>query len=153
MNEEQLFQLMEFWRKQTVGILDMTSEKEADIIPVGFSNNLRWNLGHILISLPGLVMTRSGERFPYSKEYLAYFNRGTSPKDWEDAPPTLAEIKEKLESQLEMIQRSVSGKLEQKLEEPFMGLETVGGLLGFAINHEVLHIGTMLAMRKVVAIN
>lgn len=150
MNEEQLFELMNFWQKQTLDLLDLTNEEEADVILEGFSNNLRWNLGHILISLPGLVMPRIGENFPYPKEYLTYFNRGTSPKDWTDTPPSLNEIKEKMEAQTELIKQHVTGKCDQPLEKPFMGMTTVGGLLAFAINHEVLHIGTILGMRKVV---
>lgn len=27
-----------------------TTEEEADIVPEGFKNNIRWNIGHILLT-------------------------------------------------------------------------------------------------------
>ncbi|MFF3923476.1 DinB family protein [Paenibacillus lactis] len=46
MNEALLNQL-DFARASTLAAAKDVTEQEADIVPEGFANSIRWNLGHI----------------------------------------------------------------------------------------------------------
>lgn len=148
MTEKQLLLLLSFWRQYTLNVIEDITEDEADHIPDGFSNNLRWNIGHILVSSAGLLLPRLGADIPYPSVYLEQFNRGTSPKEWTSAPSSLATLKEELKAQPELLKAHLHGRLDEPLTESFIELDTIGGLVGFAINHEMLHAGVIMGMKK-----
>jgi hypothetical protein len=47
--ENYLLTQMKFVRTSTIRSVEGLDEKLADIIPKGFNNNIRWNLGHIYL--------------------------------------------------------------------------------------------------------
>ncbi|TCP30583.1 DinB family protein [Scopulibacillus darangshiensis] len=148
MNEALLFKQLNFWRNRTLAILDETTEEEADKMREGFSNNIRWNLGHILVIHDRLLLSLAGEPSSVPDSYVAYFNKGTSPADWEDAPPTLTELRGKLEAQPMKLEEVLTGRLEEKLVTPLKGMETVKEMIAFAPTHEAMHVGTILGLKK-----
>lgn len=148
MNEEQLFGQMIFWRQKTLKALDATTEEEADKMPEKFSNNLRWNFGHILVLTDSILLKAIGETITVQERYIHYFDGGTSPKDWKEAPPSLDELRRNLEAQALRLEAILKGRLDEGLAKPFLGLNTIGGLLLFAMNHECLHLGTINGLKK-----
>jgi hypothetical protein len=46
---EVLFNQLESYRSYILGVLENVSGEEADEIPKGFNNKIRWNLGHIYL--------------------------------------------------------------------------------------------------------
>ncbi len=152
MNEEQQLYLLGFWRQYTLNQIKGITEENADVIPEGYSNNLRWNLGHILVSHAGLILPRIGVEVPFGKDYLESFNRGTSPGNWSAETPALDTLYKDLEEQVDLLKYHLKGRLDEQLTEPFAGLSTVGGLTGFAISHEAVHAGTVIGMKKALKI-
>lgn len=47
--ESHLFKQMDFVRGQTLKLMEGVTEEQADVIPEGFRNSIRWNLGHIYV--------------------------------------------------------------------------------------------------------
>jgi uncharacterized damage-inducible protein DinB len=88
MKEEGIFEQYDFCRDSTIELLDsIASEEQADVIPDGYSNSLRWNLGHILVAQEGILYSFGLNQPGYiSKNIQEAFQPGTSPKDWSVLP-------------------------------------------------------------------
>lgn len=152
MNEEIMFRQWKTWRGMIIKLLDKMSEEEADQMPTPFRNSIRWNAGHLATGIDSFV-SKSLDTEPFLPErYKELFASGTSPQNWEGDVPTLEELKQVLLDQPDQIERVTAGKLDSKLLEPFLGMETLGEVLAFMISHDALHLGTMSAIRKTIKI-
>ncbi len=158
MNEEMLFTLVQTARAGTLQTAKKVQSEYADfadVIPEGFKNNVRWNLGHIATVTDQLANYPAGEKPELAKPFHQSFANGTSPKDWNDETPSLEEIIQALEEQPAKLKEKFAGRLSDPLPKPFslVGVEfkTVGDLLAFNLYHEGLHAGqinTMLRQAK-----
>ena len=152
MNDSQVLKQFAFWRYQTIQALDATTEEQADRLPEGFTNTIRWNLGHILVTADFAL-----ERFTEMEKllpgnYTALFKAGTRPEEWIESPPSLAEIKQYLLEQNNHI-KDLEGKLRDPLQQEFsigsyLNLKTIDELLLFLMNHENLHLGTISGLKR-----
>jgi hypothetical protein len=138
--------------KTVRGITERTikkiSEDISDIIPIGFNNNIRWNLGHIAYVQEKLVFGISGEEMNIPKVYEQLFSAGTKPAGWEEIPPSLVEIGETLTRQKTRIKEFIQGRFYEELPTPFTNrggitFYTVGETFLFSFYHEALHIETI----------
>lgn len=46
---EILFKQLESYRSTVMDVLRDVTDEEADLVPSGFNNNIRWNAGHIFL--------------------------------------------------------------------------------------------------------
>ncbi len=153
MNEEMLFTLLETSRAgtlQTAKKVQADHADLADVIPEGFNNSIRWNLGHIAAILDQLANYPAGEQPELPKEYNKAFSNGTSPKNFDDSTPSLDAIIQALEEQPKKLKEKFSGRLGDTLPKPFplAGVEfkTVGDLIAFNLYHEGMHLGQINTM-------
>jgi hypothetical protein len=157
MNEEMLFQQMNFIRTRTITALDATSETIVTEIPNGFKNNLLWNFGHIFLAQDNLLYSFLKEKHNVPPHYLELFNMGSSPHNWNLKPPSLSEIRSHLIEQPDRIMESFSGRLNEKGEKPFtlrsnIQFHTLGEVLGFANWHEGLHQGYINSIKRALGV-
>ena len=138
MKEKNVFGQMNFWRGHVIDLLKETPEDDLLIIPEGFSNNLLWNAGHILIVYDQHLMQ-------LEEKYYHLFSSGTSPNDWPSNHLDIQAILEKLEQQADLIAKKFAGRLQEKQNE-----QTIEELLNFMINHECYHYGVMRSLKKVI---
>ena len=141
-------------RSLTLSALNSASEEAADIIPNGFHNNIRWNMGHILVTQDFFMYGPSCPHLPAS--YPALFAPGTKPANWEGDIPSLATLAAQLEEQKTRIQEEFAGRLDEKLPQPFQlgkkgTMNTVGELLTFSLFHEGMHMNTFSLLNKVIS--
>lgn len=138
-------------RKNLLRFMDSYDAGQMNRIPDGFSNNLIWNLGHILVVQQLLVYGLSGQPLHIPKKLVLRYQRDTRPggpvDDFE-----ISEIRERLEATVLL--------LEQDLEaarfgafRPFTnsaGFEVTNLQEAITFNnfHEGLHLGYMLSIRK-----
>lgn len=147
MNEEMIFQQINLVRQNTLNEMIDLSVEQADQMPEGFNNTIRWNLGHIYTVQNALVSKFGGINIETPARYLELFAPGTKPADWQGEVPTLDELKQTLEEQPEKLKEALSGKLDEKAVEPFKSLSTIGEILNFTMYHEGLHMGTIKGLR------
>ena len=107
-----LFEQLQFVRQGTLHIIKDISETQADIVPEGFNNNIRWNLGHIYL----VHALFSQDRAPSG--YGSLFKMGSKPADWTVQPPALPELLELLEAQPNRIQEQLLDRLDESLPYP-----------------------------------
>jgi len=148
MNEEMIFKQINLVRQSTSDELKDLTEEQADQIPEGFRNNIRWNLGHIYTVQNALLSKFGGKDVDMDPRYLQLFAPGTKPTDWKGDVPTLDELKETLEKQPEQLKNALIGQLDEKAAQEFNSLSSVGEILNFTLYHEGLHMGTIKAFKK-----
>jgi len=129
------------------------SADQFNKIPPGFSNNLIWNLGHIVVVQQMLVYNLSGLPMAVSGEMVAKYKRGTKPS----GSVLAAEIDEIRQLLIDTIKKTETDHASGlfKNYQPFTTMS------GYAINsaddaanfnnyHEGVHTGVMMAIRKFV---
>lgn len=144
----------ELIRGITLATLVNTTEDAANIVPVGFSNNIRWNLGHILLSQDFLLFGPTGTPLPPS--YGALFAPGTKPADWQGDIPTLETLAAQFKEQSARIKETLQSRLNESLPQPLsLGdkgtIHTYGEMLLFTLYHEGMHMGCISGLRKGIA--
>lgn len=149
--ESLIFGQLEMNRNRTLEMIAGVSEQQADLIPQGFNNNIRWNAGHILTIQERFAFRLIGEKMDLSEELMGLFLNGTKPADWQSAPPDMAQLRKLLEEQPARIRERLQGRLDEKLTVSFKTLERLSESLVFSIGHEGLHTGYIWALKKIVA--
>lgn len=130
----------------------------ADRCPPGCKNNLRWQLGHIIVSAEHLVFGLAREPRLTPEAWAKYFAINTSPADFDPGTPSWAELVEALESTSdELLARVAAVDATARLPEPFelrsigYTIPTRGGTIAMAIWHEGLHTGQMMTYGHLLA--
>jgi len=76
---EALFRTWETSRGIYNGFLDKYTLEQLNFIPNGFSNNLIWNIGHIIVSQQGLIYRLSGNGTIIPITMTEKYKNGTRP--------------------------------------------------------------------------
>lgn len=147
-NYEVLFNQLESYRKETLGLVEMITEEQADFIPEGFNNNIRWNMGHIYLDQFLWLQHLTKEPAPIPSGYNELFGFGTKPTTWMSQVPSLDELKKHLADQPKLIRELYSDRLDEVFPTTEDGIHTIPQVLVRTIFHEGLHIGAILAIRK-----
>jgi hypothetical protein len=147
MNEELIFDQFAMWRNWTIASAETLSLDLVDKVPSGFSNNIRWNMGHILGWDHGIYQNLCQER-KLSLKYHLMFSNGSKPSNWEEEPPSFVEILENLKIQQEHLIDASRGKLDTPLDKPFLHMTTLGEMFLFQISHESLHMGYISSIKR-----
>lgn len=145
-----VIQQLDFIRQITLYEMVNLSEEQADQMPKGFSNTIRWNLGHIYTVQNMFLSKYGGKKIETPHRYLELFAPGTRPVDWEGEVPTLDELKQLLVEQPAKMKEALIGQLQDKAVKPFKSLSTIGELLLFTIYHEGMHVGTIRGLKKLI---
>lgn len=157
MNEKMLLDQMRFWRQRTLASIKATQEEKADIVPEGFNNSIRWNFGHVLFSQESLIQLSTGRSNTLPDEYVSLFAGGTKPSEWESEPPTLEMLFNQLNKQTDALLEFLNGKTHEEMPEPFdfgplLKMTTVGEVVTFTIQHELLHNGFIDGLKRALKI-
>lgn len=127
------------------------SLEQLNAIPQGFSNNLIWNIGHIVVVQQMLVYKLSGLPMIISDEMVAKYMRGTKPEG-DVSQEEVDEIKTLLFSTLEKVEKDFA-------DEIFNGYQEFTTMSGFTVKnaqeamtfnnyHEGVHTGIMMQIKK-----
>ncbi len=152
MNENMIFNQLEMVRTSALHFLKKTTEEDANIQPKGYSNNIRWHLGHIYVTQEFLTFNFADEPMNLPENYVAMFGPKTSPADWSVEPPSLDEISVLLSEQTDRLKKTFTGRFDEKATKLFkagpLEISTLGELLLFNVYHESEHIGIMKGIKK-----
>ncbi|MEQ2525231.1 DinB family protein [Bacillaceae bacterium CLA-AA-H227] len=150
MNErhEVLFNQLATYRSELIGVAQSVTAEEAESIPNGFNNNIRWNLGHVYLDQYLWIQSVTKEKVNVPAEFQSWFAYGTSPSDFTKETPTLEELIVLLEQQPEDIKSVYGERLEEKLVPTEMGMHTIEQVLIRTIFHEGMHLQAILDIKK-----
>ena len=120
--------------------------------PEGFTNNVAWNVGHLVLAQQGLCYQRCGVTPPIGMEKLGEMRKmyggGTSPADWDENPDTDELLKMLTELPAHMTEDIAAGKFDgyekpEPQEGRFPPPDSVLHAFIFNQYHEGLHAGTI----------
>ncbi|MCC5943634.1 MAG: DinB family protein [Bernardetiaceae bacterium] len=138
-------------RRNFIALLDDFSVEELNNIPKGFSNNLIWNFGHIVVTQQILCYKLTENSLHISDAWLEHYRKGTKPSGAANESEIIALKKEAL---------ILLDKFEKDYQSGiFKQFQTYKTSYGYTLNsleeavhfnstHEALHYGYALALRK-----
>ena len=128
----------------------------TEAYPPGCRNNLRWQLGHAVLSSEMLVCHRRGNSTTVPPAWVAWFGRDTSPADFTAETPSWAELTAALTASTAHLTAWLAvcdptAALTEPLVAPQFGLDvrTVAQAVHFASAHEAIHFGQMAVYQRV----
>jgi uncharacterized damage-inducible protein DinB len=143
-----LFNQLESYRSEILGVVENVTNEEADIVPKGFNNSIRWNLGHIYLDQYLWIQAVTKEKTIVPEEYHSWFGWGTSPNNFSSETPSLEELKDLLKEQPARIKMAYGDRLEQEFPPTEMGMNTIEQVLIRTIFHEGIHLQAILNLKK-----
>ena len=146
---------LKFARIYTMGRLSQVKDDTWDKQPTGFTNTIRWNVGHIYCSLENFTSTVLPAYEQRHQEWQALFARGTSPANWEGQIPSNEELIASLQEQMPRIVEALEGKLDHVLPEPLkigdmLTMGTANAVIQFALWHEGVHSGVIHGLNRAI---
>lgn len=148
------FDVLRQTRRTLAALADALPEAARTAIPDGFSNHVLWNVGHLAVTEQALTYGLVGLPLGVSPEFAAAFRKGSSPAEW-DRPWSYDEVRDLLLSLPDQTEADYrAGHFESFREyrtTPGVVLSSVEDAVRFNLYHEGVHLGSVLALRKLVA--
>mgnify|MGYP000953304834 CR=1 FL=1 len=148
---ESTFKIWETNRKHFAQLIDRYTLEQLNKIPEGFSNNLVWNIGHIIVAQQGLVYRLSGLTINVTDEMNEKYRNGSKPTGT-TTQAELDELKVLLFSLLEQTKEDYAAGKFSTYNEYTTGtgfhLASTKDAFEFNNYHEGLHFGFMMNIRK-----
>lgn len=143
-------------RKLYTKFFDEYTTAQLNLIPKGFSNNLIWNIGHIIVAQQSLIYKGSNLPMNISEELFNSYKPGTKPTGLTSAQE-IEELKEWLTSVIQTTEEDyANGKFvtyNERTTATGFNLTSVKDAFEFNNYHEGLHLGYMMSIRKFVKNN
>ena len=139
-------------RANTIKLLKGLTLAQLNSIPSGYNNNILWNAGHNVVVQGMLCYGLSGNTLPFSDVLRDKYKKGTTASAFSQAD---------LDAVLELLE-TMPLKMEEDYENGIfnsyktyetsygMTLSSIEEAISFNNVHEGLHLGYMMAMRKLV---
>jgi len=147
------FEILTNLRKNTQQLLDQLDLSQVNKIPEGFNNNIIWNAGHAVVIQYLLTYGLSGVEIPLSKELIKKYRKGSQASD-QTSQEELDELRALLTSSVEQLRQDYEKGLFKEFKPYIVGLgtklNTIEEAIMFNNSHEGVHLGYMMAQRKLV---
>lgn len=150
---EQTFNITETSRKVLSQFLQDHTLEQLNAIPEGHSNNLIWNIGHIVVVQQMVIYKLSGLPMMISDELVEKYKKGSKPEQG----VTQAEVDE-IQSLLFETVNQTKADFNDKIFKNYQEYTTSAGItlrnaedaMAFNCYHEAIHTGIMMGIRKFV---
>ncbi len=150
---EQTFELNRTCRKLIAPFLEEYTLDQLNTIPEGFSNNLFWNIAHVVVTQQLLIYKLSSLNMLVSDELVDKYKKGTKPEHIA-TQADVDEIKQLLFDLIDQTQADYgSGVFTQFTEYPTSSgfvLKNVKDAMAYNNFHEGLHLGIIMSLKKLV---
>jgi len=136
-----------------LGLVNDMSDDQLNKIPEGFKNNIIWNMGHLIASQQDLCYIRGNLPIVVDEGYIKLFKSDTKPQGIisSDAIETIQKLL------LPTIDRLESDYKQRMLTsfKPYKnryGVEllTIEDAINYLVLHEGIHLGYIMALKKLV---
>jgi hypothetical protein len=152
-NMKDTFEVNSTSRKMLNAYFENYTLEQLNKIPEGFSNNLIWNIAHIVVTQQILVYKLSGLPMMVSDEMVEKYRKGTKPGQ-DVTQEEAEEIKVLLFDTLHKLETDYNNGIFVNYQEYPTStgyiLKSAVGAIEFNNFHEGLHIGIMMSIRKFV---
>ncbi|MGM5469973.1 DinB family protein [Flavobacteriaceae bacterium LMO-SS05] len=150
---ESTFKIWKSNRNLFLEYFDNYTLEQLNKTPEGFSNNLIWNIGHIIVAQQALIYKSSELQGYVSDELFGLYKPGTKPTG-QTSEKEVRELKELFTSIIEKTETDFHNGKFIKFNEATTGngfhLGSLQDAFEFNNYHEGLHLGFMMNIRKFV---
>lgn len=134
-------------------VIDGLSIEQLNTIPSGFKNNIVWNIAHLVVTHQLLCYKNSGVPSKVSEEMIAQYKKGTVPNG-----PITSEAFEEIKSLFISLVSQFESDYKSGLFKTYTPYTTsvditlidIDTAIDFNAFHEGIHLGVLLALRKLV---
>lgn len=145
--------LLRATRNNILGIYAAHDETKLNEIPAALNNNLAWNAGHVIATMELLTYGLAGLKTPSGKAFIDRFRKGSRP-DGPISAEDHAHITRQLIGGIDQLEEDLQnldfGNYKEYTTSYGVTLKNVDDALTFNNMHEAMHLGTMLALRRLV---
>ena len=145
--------IWEINRNLYLSFFDTYSLQQLNKIPESFSNNLIWNIGHVIVAQQALIYKMCDLPGYISDDLFALYKPGTHPT-CNTSQPEVDELKELLISLIDKTKQDFADDVFTSFNPRMTGtgfyLSTFSDAVEFNNYHEGLHLGFMMNIRKFV---
>jgi len=138
-------------RKALAKILDHYSLEKLNTVPEGFTNNLFWNIAHVVVTQQLLVYGLSGLEKHIPEEWVDLYKKGTATKH-DATEAELEQLREYLFSTLEQTEKDIIAnsfkEYNSYMTSTGFELQSISHAFNFNNFHEGIHLGYILALKK-----
>ncbi len=147
-----IFEVFPNTRAALKKIIENLSLTDLNAIPKGFNNNVIWNIGHIVVTEQLLVYKLSGLQPMVSDVLIDKYKKDSKP-DGKASQEEVNEIKDLLLSTIERTAKDYKIGAFKTYNEYTVSttgntLKNVDDALNFALLHEGMHVGYILALKR-----
>lgn len=140
-------------RQNVIKLIDGLTLEQINEIPVGFTGNMAWHIGHLVATQQGLLYRLSGNSTNLEQSFIDKYKKGTVPQMPIDQDE-LTFIKSELLNQPERLMIDMENDLFKNYT-PYSTsfgntIHSFDEALSFVNVHEGMHIGYLMALRRVV---
>lgn len=140
-------------RKVLEGYLQNYSLEQLNKVPDGFSNNLIWNIAHIIVVQQLLTYKLSGLPTMVSEEMISKYQKGTRPEA-DVTQNEVDEIRSLLSETINQTKVDLNNQVFKNYHEFTnnlgFALRNIEDALAYNNYHEAMHTGMMMSIRKFV---
>lgn len=138
-------------RKALSKILTHYSLEKLNKVPEGFSNNLFWNIAHVVVTQQLLIYGLSGLEKNIPQEWIDLYKKGTTTQR-DATEKELENLQEYLFSTINQTEKDLNAGIF-KTYSPYMTsttfeLKNINDAFQFNNFHEGIHLGYILALKK-----
>jgi hypothetical protein len=145
--------MLDMTRHRMLKLVEGLTSEQLLRVPTGFHNNLLWNLGHVIAVQQSLCYERIELPLRVPSYLIAPFRKGTHPGEW-TGTMDLEDIKTWLMESLRVLREDLHKNVFATFTPYETGtatkLASISDILSFDTWHEAMHLGTMMAMFKLV---
>lgn len=147
------FAILKTSREILLKVIDGLTIEQLHKIPDGFKNNIAWNLAHLVVTQQLLHYKLSGLDCLVPEELIAQHKKGTSPtkvfteEEFEEVKELFIGLPDTLQEDYEM---EIFENYSEYTTSTGFVLDSIASAIAFNNFHEGIHIGTILAIKKLV---
>ena len=147
------FEVYRQTRKNILYYLDELDEEKINAIPQGFSNNIVWNLGHIVVTQQLLFNKNAGVDLNIPSAWVDKYRKGSKP-DGKVSMKEFNELKGLLVSLIDQAEKDyVAGLFSNYTSYTTsygVQINAIEDVIRFIYAHDGFHWGIIVALRKIV---
>lgn len=152
---EKIIEVIKACRTKWLTMLDTLTIDQLNTIPTGFSNNLAWQFGHVIVSQQILCYRLAGQKFVINEELIDRYKNGSRPENYineEEINLLKGYLLSTIDQLEDDLQNGVFDNYTPYTVSTYAGftLTNVKDALTFIVSHDGLHYGCSLMMKKLV---
>lgn len=148
------FDILRKTRQYVLELISQLTLDQLNEVPAGFSNNIMWNLGHMLASQQGVCYLRGGLPLIINEKYFLTYKPDSKPGD-SVSQAYLDEVKTLFISTIDQMELDYNNNLFANnpswINSYGVEHKNINDTINFLLFHEGLHLGYIMALKRLVS--